>query len=95
MASQGVTQWQQSKILEKESCLNVLVEGKCDLVTLVLIFRMTIHTSYQVQAMLLRLFKVLLYDICKTKGLENQGQQCYLRCAFDLCILPPTDEDIG
>jgi len=54
-----------------------LVEGKCDLVTLVLLFKMTIYTSYQVYVMLLQLCKVLLHDIYKTKGLRNQGQQCY------------------
>jgi len=80
------------KNIGKGIMLIVLVEGKCDLVTLLLLFRMTIHTSYQVNAMLLRLCKVFLHNIYKTKGLENQGQQCYLRCAFNLCTLRPTDE---
>jgi len=57
------------KNIGKVVILNVLVEGKCDLVTLVLLFRMTIHTSYQVCVMLLQLCKVLLHDIYKTKGL--------------------------
>jgi len=56
---------------------------------------MNIHTSYQVYAMLLQLCKVFLHDIYKTKGLVNQGQQCYLRCAFSLCTLLPTEETIG
>jgi len=45
--------------------------------------------------MLLQLSKVLLHDIYKTKGLGNQGQQCHLRCAFNLCTLPPAVEAIG
>jgi len=45
--------------------------------------------------MVLRLCEVLFHNIYKTKGLENQGQQCYLRCAVNLCTLPPTDEVIG
>jgi len=70
--------------------VSILVEGKYYLVTLVLF-----SGSLFIQAtkfMLCCYNYVLLHDICKTKGLGNQGQQCYLRCAFNLYTLPPTDE---